>query len=87
MHAQLVPRLNPFPSPPPTPADSRARERDRLLHRLAFYGLSEKEVLGDGNCQVAATAEATNLWVACYCGYTGPLFLQCSGVEVDGCCY
>jgi hypothetical protein len=46
---QLIPRINPFKAP------SRAyvsEDRKRLLLRLDFYGLKEKEVLGDGNCQV-----------------------------------
>lgn len=52
---KLVPRLNPFPAPAPSSAGQR--ERDRLRHRLAFYGLCEKEVLGDGNCQFRALSD------------------------------
>jgi hypothetical protein len=51
--AQLVPRINPYPSP--IPGSDRDRDRQRLLTRLGMYGLCEKEVLGDGNCQVGGS--------------------------------
>lgn len=47
--AQVIPRLNPLL--PPT--ESYANEdRGRLLLRLDMYGLQERHVQGDGNCQV-----------------------------------
>ncbi|KAI8464234.1 MAG: hypothetical protein J3K34DRAFT_441192 [Monoraphidium minutum] len=53
---QLVPRLNPVPSSA-LGGYGVSRDRDRLLHRLAFYGLCEKEVQGDGNCQFRALSD------------------------------
>lgn len=61
---QLVPRLNPVAALSSAAAglltgqdaysggDHITPERARLLHRLKFYGLVEKRVAGDGNCQV-----------------------------------
>lgn len=53
---QLVPRLNPIPSSALT-GFGTSRDRDRLLHRLALYGLCEREVRGDGNCQFRALSD------------------------------
>jgi hypothetical protein len=45
----VIPRLN--PQLPPTPG-YEAADRSRLLLRLDMYGLQERVVKGDGNCQV-----------------------------------
>lgn len=49
LFTQVVPRLNPcfFPD-----ADYVSQDRQRLLLRLDMYALQERQVTGDGNCQV-----------------------------------
>lgn len=49
LFTQVVPRLNPcfFPD-----ADYISQDRQRLLLRLDMYALQERQVTGDGNCQV-----------------------------------
>jgi hypothetical protein len=46
---QVVPRLNPTVEPS---AAWVSEDRQRLLLRLDMYGLQERPVKGDGNCQV-----------------------------------
>lgn len=46
---QLIPRINPLIQPT---SELISNDRQRLLYRLDFYGLTEKVVKGDGNCQV-----------------------------------
>ena len=61
----LAPGARPAPPPPrtavvpPTPDDARA-DHARLTERLALYGLREKSISGDGNCQFRALAD--QLW-------------------------
>lgn len=46
---QVIPRLNPVYAPT---ASYVSDDRARLLLRLDMYGLQERQVQGDGNCQV-----------------------------------
>lgn len=46
---QVIPRLNPVYAPS---ASYVSEDRGRLLLRLDMYGLQERQVQGDGNCQV-----------------------------------
>jgi hypothetical protein len=46
---QVVPRVNSVQYPA---QQEISRDRQRLLTRLDHYGLTEREVKGDGNCQV-----------------------------------
>jgi hypothetical protein len=50
---QVIPRVNPVYAPT---ASYVSDDRSRLLLRLDMYGLQERQVQGDGNCQV------------CWCG-------------------
>lgn len=53
---QLVPRTN-RPAPALDDAAASAAARSRLEVRLDLYGLCERQVPGDGNCQFAALAD------------------------------
>lgn len=46
---QVIPRVNPLYAPT---ASYVSDDRSRLLLRLDMYGLQERQVQGDGNCQV-----------------------------------
>jgi hypothetical protein len=48
--AQVIPRVNPVFAPT---AQYVSEDRSRLLLRLDMYGLLERQVQGDGNCQVS----------------------------------
>lgn len=50
--AQVIPRVNPVFAPT---AQYVSEDRSRLLLRLDMYGLVERQVQGDGNCQVSMT--------------------------------
>ncbi len=50
LHMQVIPRVN---SVGPWGVDTRSKDRDRLQCRLDFYALAERQVKGDGNCQVS----------------------------------
>jgi hypothetical protein len=46
---QVIPRINPLRVPSAT---ATSEDRQRLLLRLDMYALKEREVVGDGACQV-----------------------------------
>lgn len=50
---QVIPRVNPLLHPG---ASYVSEDRSRLLCRLDLYGLTERSVDGDGNCQVGWVA-------------------------------
>lgn len=47
---QVIPRINPLLQPT---ASYISEDRQRLLLRLDMYALKEREVIGDGSCQVS----------------------------------
>ncbi|KAG8460407.1 hypothetical protein KFE25_011898 [Diacronema lutheri] len=52
--AELTPKVNEPEPPPPTEVEL---DHERLLARLAEFGLAERTVHGDGNCQFRAIAD------------------------------
>lgn len=60
-YLQVIPRLNPIQAPTPSYV---SEDRSRLLLRLDMYGLQERQVKGDGNCQVIPAACGRAAWQA-----------------------
>ena len=72
---QVIPRLNPLSAPTDSYVNA---DRERLLLRLDMYGLEERQVQGDGNCQVSMGAAREGLGPTAMTYLGGDLLNNCT---------
>eukprot|EP00882_Tetradesmus_deserticola_P011511 GHRQ01012178.1.p3 GENE.GHRQ01012178.1~~GHRQ01012178.1.p3 ORF type:complete len:125 (+),score=40.20 GHRQ01012178.1:520-894(+) len=80
---QLVPRVNPAL---PLTESYVSADRQRLLLRLEMYALQERNIIGDGNCQVSSASRAAQdaqKAMACAAKAATQLGRQCSWAAAD----
>jgi hypothetical protein len=83
---QHIPRTNSVEEPPSY--SELSLDRKRLKERLAMYSLCEREVKGDGNCQVGLSVRVFSAGKTCwtvFCRYSDFLGVWrrvCSGVRI-----
>lgn len=68
MLLQVIPRVNPLLAPN---ASYVSEDRSRLLLRLDMYGLDERPVGGDGNCQVGRSGRQAAVHATAGCHLRG----------------